>query len=121
MFVKGKQEQSNRYYKQKHKVILKLEDGDKVTVDLHMKDWFWDYVYDKEGKIAGLQMTFAQKDTNYTATESEWYIEKEIIIAADETGNSVAREKFLQKASEDLLEEENEKLMKLLALQNHMN
>jgi hypothetical protein len=44
-----------------------------------------------------------------------------IIIAADETGNSVAREKFLQKASEDLLEEENEKLMKLLALQNHMN
>jgi hypothetical protein len=44
-----------------------------------------------------------------------------IIIAADETGNSVAREKFLQKASEDLLDEENEKLMKLLALQNHMS
>jgi hypothetical protein len=43
-----------------------------------------------------------------------------IIIAADETGNSVAREKFLQKASEDLLDEENEKLMKLLALRNHM-
>ena len=42
-----------------------------------------------------------------------------IIIAADETGNSVAREKFLQKASEDLLDEENEKLMKLLAMQNH--
>ena len=41
-----------------------------------------------------------------------------IIIAADETGNSVAREKFLQKASEDLIDEENEKLMKLLALQN---
>lgn len=44
-----------------------------------------------------------------------------IIIAADETGNSVAREKFLQKASEDLIDEENEKLKKLLALQNHMN
>lgn len=44
-----------------------------------------------------------------------------IIIAADETGNSTAREKFLQKASEDLIDEENEKLMKLLALQNHMS
>ena len=44
-----------------------------------------------------------------------------IIIAADETGNSMAREKFLQKAAEDLIDEENEKLMKLLALQNHMS
>jgi DNA-binding SARP family transcriptional activator len=44
-----------------------------------------------------------------------------IIIAADETGNSTAREKFLQKAAEDLIDEENEKLMKLLALQNHMS
>ena len=43
-----------------------------------------------------------------------------IIIAADETGNSMAREKFLQKAAEDLIDEENEKLMKLLALRNHM-
>ena len=42
-------------------------------------------------------------------------------LAADETGNSVAREKFLQKAAEDLIDEENEKLMKLLALQNHMS
>ena len=32
-----------------------------------------------------------------------------IIIAADETGNSMAREKFLQKAAEDLIDEENEK------------
>ena len=44
-----------------------------------------------------------------------------IIIAADETGNSTAREKFLQKAAEDLIDEENEKLKKLLALQNHMS
>ena len=44
-----------------------------------------------------------------------------IIIAADETGNSVAREKFLQKATEDLIDEENEKLLKLLAVQNHMS
>lgn len=36
-------------------------------------------------------------------------------------GNSVAREKFLQKAAEDLIDEENEKLKKLLALQNHMS
>ena len=33
----------------------------------------------------------------------------------------MAREKFLQKAAEDLIDEENEKLMKLLALQNHMS
>ena len=44
-----------------------------------------------------------------------------IIIAADETGNSMAREKFLQKAAEDLIDEENEKLMKLLALRNHIS
>lgn len=44
-----------------------------------------------------------------------------IIIAADEMGNSVAREKFLQKASEDLIDEEKEKLMKLLAVQNHIS
>ena len=44
-----------------------------------------------------------------------------IIIAADEMGNSVTREKFLQKASVELIEEENEKLMKLLSVHNHMN
>lgn len=44
-----------------------------------------------------------------------------IIIAADETGNSVAREKFLQKAAVDLIDEENEKLLKLLSVQNHMS
>jgi len=44
-----------------------------------------------------------------------------IIIAADETGNSTAREKFLRKAAEDLIDEENEKLLKLLALQNHIS
>ena len=33
----------------------------------------------------------------------------------------MAREKFLQKAAEDLIDEENEKLLKLLALQNHMS
>ena len=44
-----------------------------------------------------------------------------IIIAADETGNSMAREKLLQKAAENLIDEENDKLMKLLALKNHMS
>lgn len=33
----------------------------------------------------------------------------------------MAREKFLQKAAEDLIDEENEKLMELLALQNRFS
>ena len=43
-----------------------------------------------------------------------------IIIAADGIGNSVAKEKFLQKAKEELIDEEYEKLQQLLALQNHL-
>ena len=44
-----------------------------------------------------------------------------IIIAAGETSNSMAREKLLQKAAENLIDEENDKLMKLLTLKNHMS
>jgi len=43
-----------------------------------------------------------------------------IIIAADGIGNSVAKEKFLQKAKEELIDEEYEKLQQLLVLQNHL-
>ena len=56
-----------------------------ITEEFSLQNLNVRVVYDKEGKIAGLQMTFAQKDTDYTATESEWYIEKEIILAADES------------------------------------
>ena len=43
-----------------------------------------------------------------------------IIIAADGIGNSIAKEKFLQKAQEELIDEEYEKLQQLLSLQNHL-
>ena len=43
-----------------------------------------------------------------------------VIIAADNMGNSVAREQFLKKAQEELIEEEYERLTELLTLQNHM-
>ena len=42
-----------------------------------------------------------------------------VIIAADNMGNSVAREQFLKKAQEELIEEEYERLTELLTLQKH--
>ncbi|MBR3000092.1 MAG: hypothetical protein IKF39_03765 [Oscillospiraceae bacterium] len=41
-----------------------------------------------------------------------------IIIAADGMGNSVTKDKFLQKAEQELIEEEYEKLQQLLAVHN---
>lgn len=42
-----------------------------------------------------------------------------IIIAADNMGNSVARDQFMKKASEELIEEEYTRLQELLELQKH--
>ena len=41
-----------------------------------------------------------------------------IIVAADGMGNSVTKDKFLQKAEQELIEEEYEKLQQLLAVHN---
>lgn len=42
-----------------------------------------------------------------------------VMIAADNMGNSVAKEQFLKKAQEELIEEEYERLTELLTLQKH--
>jgi len=56
-----------------------------ITEEFSLQNLNVRVVYDTEGKIAGLQMTFAQKESEYIAAETEWYVEKEITVAADET------------------------------------